>query len=57
MLEDKDIVLSFLGNPAKLAAAYQVIVVASSGFDRRQIVSKQVTGLHIAAYFGMQITI
>jgi Ankyrin repeats (3 copies) len=56
-LEEENLILNFLSNRSKLAAAFQVILASKSEFDGSEIISKQVTGLHVAAYFGLKRTI
>ncbi|KAH0547754.1 hypothetical protein FGG08_000011 [Glutinoglossum americanum] len=50
---EKDLILNFLRSRAKVSAASQAMMTSGSYSDYSQRVLRQITGIHVAAYFGL----
>ena len=55
-IEDKQLILDLLENGAKVSAASQAMMASGKHSGYSQTVPRQMTGIHLAAYFGLSET-
>jgi hypothetical protein len=55
-IEEEPLILDLLGNGAKVVAASQAMMASGKYSDYSQRVPRKMTGIHLAAYFGLRET-